>query len=214
MALLTGHVLTERKREAHYFKGIAGNNVAPITSLPGAELGHDHEGRDHGNEMPFEGAGTFSTPESSYSLTVQAVDGTYAAPGMKVVVFAALAGSEAELHIMEAEAEHSFEQAGIDIQAGGTMMPAEDTGYQLHFDESVSDSVSGAPVVALFAEHSPTEVERVARYFKGIAGMSVERELLVRELLAANALDELNKMAQRKGLSTMELAVRRQNKTS
>ena len=113
VAFFTEHLLTELERDAHYVENIAGNDVEPITSLPGAVPDHDLEVHDHGNEMPFEWTGILSTPEGSYLLTMQTVDGTYADPGRKVVLSAVTASREAELHTMGSEAEHRSEQACI-----------------------------------------------------------------------------------------------------
>ena len=88
-----------------------------------------------------------------------------------MVVLPATAATEAALHALETEADHSFATTCIVVQSGGTITPAEDTCYELHFDSSATDStftidVSGAANIAIFAQHFPTEFERDTHYLR------------------------------------------------
>ena len=145
--------------------------------------GHDHDGHDHEahgeSEMGFEWAGIFATPESHYMWTAQKVNGAYADPAMKLVALPATDITEAGLHALEEEGKHSMEKNCTEVEAGETIVPAEDTCYHLHFQADAWQSLfnvdaSGVSGIAFFAEHVPTEFEATAHYLKDGIGEDIE----------------------------------------
>ena len=139
--------------------------------------GHSHGGDSH--DDGFEWAGIFSLPGNLYMWTAQKVNGAYAASTMKLVALPATDITKAGLHALEAEGKHSMETTCTEVEPGETIVPAEDTCYDLHFKSDAWQSlfyvntinVSG---VAFFAEHAPTEFEATAHYLKDSAGGDVD----------------------------------------
>ena len=164
--------------------------LASLGSLIGLAVaaGHDHDGHDHDahdheahgeSEMGFEWAGIFATPESNYMWTAQKVNGAYADPAMKLVALPATDITEAGLHALEEEGKHSMEMNCTEVDAFGTIVPAEDTCYHLHFQADAWQSLfnvntSGVSGIAFFAEHVPTEFEATAHYLKDSLGEDIE----------------------------------------
>jgi len=99
---------------------------------------------------------------------------------MKMVLLDATDGSAAELETLAAEAEHSFEGTCEEVEVGGTITPAEDKCYMLHFMEgSTLDSIfylatANTAHVAVFTEHAPTEFERTEHFLKSTTGEDIE----------------------------------------
>ena len=159
--------------------------LATLGSLLGLAVaaGHDHDGHDHEahgeSEMGFEWAGIFATPESIYMWTAQKVNGAYADPAMKLVALPATDITEAGLHALEEEGKHSMEKNCTEVEAGETIVPAEDTCYHLHFQADAWQTLfnvdaSGVSGIAFFAEHVPTEFEATAHYLKDSVGEDIE----------------------------------------
>ena len=82
-------------------------------------------------------------------------------------------------HDSEPEGQHGWDATCIEVTSGGTITPAEDTCYELHFDLSATDSMytidaSGTPAIVIFAQHFPTEFERDTHYLYDASGADVE----------------------------------------
>eukprot|EP00929_Paragymnodinium_shiwhaense_P103986 TRINITY_DN6790_c0_g1_i1.p1 TRINITY_DN6790_c0_g1~~TRINITY_DN6790_c0_g1_i1.p1 ORF type:complete len:487 (-),score=130.69 TRINITY_DN6790_c0_g1_i1:376-1836(-) len=147
--------------------------------------GHDHDNHDHHDHHdhgahagPFEWAGIFKTPDDTYIWTAQKVEGKYADPTMKLAALPADKSDHSALEKLLAEGEHSLEQTCIEVEAGGTIVPKEDTCYLLHFDETMWQSLykvnaTGVAAIAFFAEHAPTAFESTAHYLKDKAGEDI-----------------------------------------
>ena len=175
----------------------SGLRLVTLASLLGLAVaaGDDHDGHDHSHdhesdesEMGFAWAGIFLTPESHYMWTAQKVDGAYAEAAMKLVALPATDITEAGLHALEEEGKHSMEKNCTEVDAGETILPAEDTCYHLHFQADAWQSLfnvdaSGVSGIAFFAEHVPTEFKATAHYFKDGIGEDIEP---VAQLPAAN----------------------------
>jgi hypothetical protein len=133
---------------------------------------------DHGS-VPWEWAGIFATPGSSYTWLAQQVNGAYADPTMQMVVLPATDSNLAALTALEMEAIHSFNTTCIVVAAGGTITPAMDTCYELHFTSTATDTTfnidaSSAAHIAFFAQHVPTEFERDTHYLQDPSGTDIE----------------------------------------
>jgi len=136
---------------------------------------------------PFEWAGLFETPQSSYMWVSQAAGGAYAAPSMKMVLVPAATASQAEMLSLRATAETKFAASAAeggfgpcrDVVPGGTITPRADACYNLRFHKSTLDSIfvmntAGQGHVAIFTSHLPTEFERTEHFFKDAAGDDVD----------------------------------------
>jgi zinc transporter 1/2/3 len=136
---------------------------------------------------PFEWAGLFETPQSSYMWVSQAAGGAYAAPGMKMVLFPAATASKEEMLRLRANAETKFAvsvaEGGFgqcrEVAPGGTITPKADVCYNLRFHKNTLDSIfvmntTGQGHVAIFTSHLPTEFERTEHFFKDAAGDDVD----------------------------------------
>ena len=157
-----------------------------LSALLGTALAasHDHHGHSHGghgdsHDEGFEWAGIFSLPDNLYMWTAQKVNGAYAASKMKLVALPATDVTKAGLHALEAEGKHSMETTCSEVEAGETIVPAEDTCYDLHFKLDAWQSLfyvnaSNVSGVAFFTEHAPTEFEATAHYLKDGVGKDEE----------------------------------------
>jgi len=121
----------------------------------------------------YEWGGAFATPASAYKWVAQAVDGAYADPAMKLVVFA----------VDVADSEHTVENANAAaalmagtctaVSTGGSIPAPTAAGacYSLTFptdatvDFTATVDTTGVSNVVFFAEHVPTEFERDTHYF-------------------------------------------------
>jgi zinc transporter ZupT len=166
IAFFCEHYPTEFEATQHYFKDNAGTDIEPVRQIPVV--------------MPFEWAGIFETPQSTYRWNAEKVDGAYADPGMQIVLLSSAQDSETAFHALEAQAALSFDVPCTNVYNGGTLMPQTNTScYQLNFDQNDYRTVftvdtQGAAHIAFFCEHFPTEFERDAHYFKDIAGEDIE----------------------------------------
>ena len=125
------------------------------------------------NNAGYEWGGAFATPANAYKWVAQAVDGAYADPSMKLVVF--------DVH--EADKEHLLELAETAktliagfctfVNTQGTIPAPTEAGacYTLTFpidpanDFHATIDTTGVANVAFFGEHVPTEFERDTHYF-------------------------------------------------
>jgi len=121
----------------------------------------------------YEWGGAFATPANGYKWVAQAVDGAYADPAMKLVVFDVHAADKE--HLLELAANAATLMAGdcTAVSSGGDIPAPTASGacYQLTFPEDASADfqanvdTTGVANVAFFGEHVPTEFERDTHYF-------------------------------------------------
>ena len=82
---------------------------------------------------------------------------------MKIVVLPASEASDEELHELEEEAEHGFEETCTEVEVRETIVPTKDACFEIHFDQSALESfffIKVAGPIAIFTQHGPKEFER------------------------------------------------------
>jgi len=146
----------------------------------GHEDEHGHGGDEHG---AWEWAGTFDTPDQFYMWTAQKVDGDYADPKMKLVVFASESADEVALEALVPAAELLLESGNCtDTHSDDVISPGMCA--NLVFDQHVWQTLftvtttkadgNRAGHLAFFAQHVPTEFENTAHYLKDSTGEDIE----------------------------------------
>jgi hypothetical protein len=121
----------------------------------------------------YEWGGVFSTPSDAYKWVSQAVNGAYADPEMKLVVFSVDTADSA--HLLENAAAAATLMAGtctaVNTQGNIPAPTAAGACYTLTFPTDVTVdfhatvSTAGVANVAFFTAHGPTEFERDTHYF-------------------------------------------------
>lgn len=105
------------------------------------------------------------------SIAIRQVGGDYADPSMKMVILAADAATEAELHGKETTANTTMSSTTCTtVNAGGTI-PADGSCYELVFDQNLDTSeftinTQGNTAIAIFTAHLPTEFESDTHYLQ------------------------------------------------
>ena len=131
----------------------------------------------------FEWAGLFALPEDVYTWIAQKTgsgeDIGYVDPAMKMAVLPAANGTEAALHALESEANHSLEENCTDVPPNGVISVRADACVRIVFDAQMYQTTFklSAPAheyVAVFAQHSPLEFEADRHYLVDDHGHNVE----------------------------------------
>jgi len=123
-------------------------------------------------EYAFEWGGVFDTPDASYKWVSQAVDGAYADPEMKMVVYPMSQTNMHTLYLKQEDADDLMNAGPCpELSTGGTISnpPAAGACYTLKFptDPAVDFVVTvttGSAHTAFFTAHVPTEFERDIHY--------------------------------------------------
>jgi len=129
-----------------------------------------------------EWAGVFPVNDSTHTWSMQQVDGAYADPAMKIVLFSADAADAAAIESNEDTAAALIEGECEDVAAGGTAegpVTSDGVCYNLVVDEASEDSTftintEGVTSLLVYAEHNPMEFERDMHYLQDSAGADVE----------------------------------------
>lgn len=122
----------------------------------------------------IEWAGVFSLDDSTHIWSMQEVNGEYADPSMRLVLFATDLPTEETIHTFEEQAEALIEGNACTITEDGESMsrPAT-TGscFELHVgtgeDSYFTIPTDGVNGLAVYAQHFPLEFERDEHYLKG-----------------------------------------------
>ncbi len=145
-----------------------------VLPMPGAHHHHHHHG-------PFEWAGAFDVSDTSHTWTMAKVDGGYADPSMKVVLFSADSPNASTIENLEGDVEALMEGDCAVIQNGETMASIASTGscFEWTVDESLDINsfnldTTGMTGFVAFTAHSPYEFEAAEHYLKDSAGNNVE----------------------------------------
>ena len=122
----------------------------------------------------FEWAGVFETDDSTHIWSMQKVDGDYADPSMRVVIFATDAPVEETIHNFEEQAEALIDgNSCVVTEDGETISRPAATGscFELHVgagdDTYFTIDTGGLSGMAVYAQHFPLEFERDEHYLKG-----------------------------------------------
>ena len=124
------------------------------------------------NNAGYEWGGAFATPSNAYKWVAQAVDGAYADPSMKLVVFDVHAADKEHLLEMAETAKTLIAGTCTVVNTQGTIPAPTEAGacYTLTFptdpatDFHATVTTTGVANVAFFGEHGPTEFERDTHY--------------------------------------------------
>lgn len=120
-----------------------------------------------------EWAGVFSVDDSTHTWSMQKVDGAYADPSMRVVLFATDMAAEETIHTFEEQAEALIDGSCKITEDGETMSRPATTGscFELHVgtgdDTYFTIDTEGLSGMAVYAQHFPLEFERDEHYLKG-----------------------------------------------
>eukprot|EP00592_Proboscia_alata_P006184 CAMPEP_0194357130 /NCGR_PEP_ID=MMETSP0174-20130528/4658_1 /TAXON_ID=216777 /ORGANISM="Proboscia alata, Strain PI-D3" /LENGTH=383 /DNA_ID=CAMNT_0039127023 /DNA_START=407 /DNA_END=1558 /DNA_ORIENTATION=- len=140
----------------------------------------DHSGHDHGDGA-FEWAGVFKVNDSTHKWSMQKVDGAYADPTMRLVLFSTDSIIEETIHSLEGSAETFIEGGScMIIEDKGSMSPVTAAGscFELHVgsgdDSMFTIDTSGISGLVVYAQHVPIEFERDQHYFKDSSGTDIE----------------------------------------
>ena len=125
------------------------------------------------NNAGYEWGGAFPTADNAYKWVAQAVDGAYADPAMKLVVFDVHAADKAHLLELAETAKTLIAGTCTAVSTQGNIPKPTEAGacYTLIFPtDATSDfhatiNTLGVANLAFFAEHVPTEFERDTHYF-------------------------------------------------
>ena len=139
-----------------------------------------HAGHGHGDGA-FEWAGVFAVDDSTHVWSMQEVDGEYADPTMRLVLFPTDSPDEEAIHSTEEAAETLIEGDSCTIvEDGESMTPILDAGscFELHVgsgpDSLFTIETDGISGLAVFAQHVPIEFERDQHYLKDSSGTDIE----------------------------------------
>lgn len=148
-----------------------------VLKMPG---GHAHHHHGHGAGA-FEWAGVFEVSDNSHTWSMQKVDGDYADPSMKIVIFPTSTPNEEAIHASEEDAETMIEGDSCTVVEDGesiTSIAAEGSCFELHVgtgdDSTYTIDTTGLTGITVFAQHVPTEFERDQHYLKDSAGADIE----------------------------------------
>ena len=125
------------------------------------------------NNAGYEWGGAFPTADNAYKWVAQAVDGAYADPAMKLVVFDVHAADKAHLLELAETAKTLIAGTCTAVSTQGNIPKPTEAGacYTLTFptdaatDFHATVDTTGVANVAFFGEHVPTEFERDTHYF-------------------------------------------------
>ena len=150
-------------------------------SLKSTDHGDDHSA----NGAAYEWAGVFETSASSLTWLMQKVDGEYADPTMRLVLFKTNEPTAKTMESLESDAETMMMKADCPVREAGSSMAASNSGncYELHvgtgedstytisgWDSNGNDTVG----LVIFAQHVPLEFERDTHYLRTADGADVE----------------------------------------
>ena len=162
-----------------------------VLKMPG---GHAHHHHGHGAGA-FEWAGVFEISDNSHTWSMQKVDGGYADPLMRIVIFPTSTPNEEAIHASEGVAETMIEGDSCTVVEDGesiTPIAAEGSCFELHVgtgdDSTYAIDTTGLTGITVFAQHVPTEFERDQHYLKDSAGADIEP--VVQEGADAHAHDD------------------------
>ena len=149
-----------------------------VLKMPGGHAHHDHHGHGAG---AFEWAGVFEVSDNSHTWSMQKVDGAYADPSMRIVIFPTSTPNEEAIHASEEDAETMIEGESCTVVEDGesiTSIAAEGSCFELHVgtgdDSTYTIDTTGLTGISVFAQHVPTEFERDQHYLKDSAGADIE----------------------------------------
>ena len=149
-----------------------------VLKMPGGHAHHDHHGHGAG---AFEWAGVFEVSDNSHTWSMQKVEGDYADPSMRIVVFPTSTPNEEAIHASEEDAETMIEGDSCTVVEDGesiTSIAAEGSCFELHVgtgdDSTYTIDTTGLTGITVFAQHVPTEFERDQHYLKDSAGTDIE----------------------------------------
>lgn len=121
-----------------------------------------------------EWAGVFSVDDSTLTWSMQKVNGEYADPTMRLVLFATDLPIEETIHTFEEQAEALIESNACKITEDGEIMSRPATSgscFELHVgtgdDTYFTIDTEGVNGLAVYAQHFPLEFERDEHYLKG-----------------------------------------------
>lgn len=128
----------------------------------------------------FEWAGVFATASDSHQWSMQAIDGEYADPSMRLVIYSTTELDEHAIHDNEESAETLMEGDCPVVEAGEAIAGITTAGacFELRVGDG-DDSLypmdtTGVAGIAVFAQHVPIEFERDMHYFQDAAGTDIE----------------------------------------
>ena len=149
-----------------------------VLKMPGGHAHHHHHGHGAG---AFEWAGVFEVSDNSHTWSMQKVEGDYADPSMRIVVFPTSTPNEEAIHASEEDAETMIEGDSCTVVEDGesiTSIAAEGSCFELHVgtgdDSTYTIDTTGLTGITVFAQHVPTEFERDQHYLKDSAGTDIE----------------------------------------
>ena len=128
-----------------------------------------------------EWAGVFAlAPDTTHQWSMQAIDGEYADPSMRLAILPTEDPTEMGMHALEEDGEAliTSEDCAV-VEAGETIaVPAAGGCFELHVGET-EDSVypletPGMPGIVVLAQHVPVEFERDMHYLKDAEGADIE----------------------------------------
>ncbi|MBJ29412.1 MAG: hypothetical protein CMB61_05070, partial [Euryarchaeota archaeon] len=102
-----------------------------VLKMPGGHAHHDHHGHGAG---AFEWAGVFEVSDNSHAWSMQKVDGAYADPSMRIVIFPTSTPNEEAIHASEEDAESMIEGESCTVVEDGesiTSIAAEGSCFEL-----------------------------------------------------------------------------------
>lgn len=166
-------------------KGITNDNLVVVDSSRGIELmdeadHDDHHADGHGGGHAFEWAGAFRLAPGVYTWTFAKVDGDYADPKMKMIVFSSHLDGVAAIEDQEEKAEGLLESHdSIEKVHGDKLSSNENKAYQLVFDPNRNITeyrivIEKEGVYTFFTEHMPFEFEADEHFFKNADRHDVE----------------------------------------
>ena len=154
-----------------------GFNMA-VLKMPGGHAHHDHHGHGAG---AFEWAGVFPVSDASHTWSMQKVDGEYADPSMRIVIFSTTTPDEETMHSLEEAATTLIEAEQCTVVEDGesmTSIAADGSCFELHVgtgdDSTYTIDTTGLTGISVYAQHVPTEFERDKHYLLDSAGEDVE----------------------------------------
>merc|ERR1740127_22000 len=135
---------------------------------------HDKKCTPANFKFEFEWGGVFNTPDNSYKWVAQAVDGAYADPAMKLVLYSSTESGMGSL-FMQQEAADTLMATGdcsTVVVNGGTIPKPTTAGVcvTLTFPTNAATDfyatvdTTGVAMTTFFAEHVPIEFERDIHY--------------------------------------------------
>lgn len=128
----------------------------------------------------FEWAGVFAVAADTHKWSMQAVDGEYADPSMRLVFFSTDELDEHAIHDNEEAAEVLIEGDCTVVEDGETISGITTAGLcvELHVGSGIDSlytvDTTGLVGVAVFAQHFPIEFERDTHYFFDSEGVDIE----------------------------------------